>query len=210
MSRGLAWSLGLILVGAVAAPANADGPPDCVPCASPQPDHPSRSVLFGDGNGYTAGVVAADVGAMATAGVLLSVSYATHGNTISLDGLGAASVPLVLSGPLIHFIHGRPIFGLVSMLGWASLEATAIGLGAGLGESAMPSSNDVGGQDNRVRGGVVGVSIAVVGGALMTLLDGWMARSVHSKLPASPKAVLTPSVWTTAGGGGGAGVAGTF
>ena len=85
-------------------------------------DGRKENVVTGDGQGYSAEVVAADIGG-ALAVPLIALPTWSSSNpwiwTIPLSG-----VPATLSGPIVHAIHGRWVPAIASFFGWASVVAT--------------------------------------------------------------------------------------
>lgn len=187
----------------MAASAHADAPASNE--LPPPPPITEPRAVFGNGNGYGAQVAIADAAAMASVPIILSIGWATNSwHQLDAPAFIAANAPFVLTGPIVHFIHARPAFGVVSLFGWASVAVTAQGVGfvsmfPGCGEAAPCGQG---------RGGAIAIAIAAGGGALMTMLDAWMARSVHVAEPRRAAAV-TPTAWALPSGGG-VGLAGAF
>lgn len=171
-------------------------------------DGRKENVVTGDGQGYSAEVVAADIGG-ALAVPLIALPTWKSSNpwiwTIPLSG-----VPATLSGPIVHAIHGRWVPAVASFFGWASVVATGWFTGAVLQMGTSCNVTDRGGSppctpmgDRTELAVGAGIGAGVLGAALMTVLDAWMARTVK------PERVLEPSAWVTTSGGG-AGLGGTF
>jgi len=139
-------------------------------------DAPLPATFFGNGHGYTARVVIADVAAMAFVPIAIVSGWAAERqNFRDFWPFVVANFPVVLTGPIVHLAHGRVGPGFISLFGWASVTATAEGLGALF---AMSSCGESSCNDNTGRGGAIAIGIGLAGGGLMTALDAWMARSV--------------------------------
>ena len=170
-------------------------------------DGRKENVVTGDGQGYSAEVVAADIGGALAVPVIALPTWSSSNPwiwTIPLSG-----VPATLSGPIVHAIHGRWVPAIASFFGWASVVATGWLTGGLLQMGSLCNVTDRGGASCTSAGDRAelavgaGIGAGVIGAALMTVLDARMARTVK------PERVLEPSAWVTTSGGG-AGLGGSF
>ena len=152
--------------------------------------------MFGDGHGYQLAVVVGDIAATVTVPALVAVGAFTGSSWFGVLAL----FPTTLTGPIIHFAHGRSIPGTISLFGWAAVPATALGI-AVLGAAAA---------DDFAIGTGTFIGVASAGAIAMTVLDWYLARDVTVRQPASQTSVVwAPSV-VPMHGGGWAGISGAW
>jgi hypothetical protein len=161
---------------ACAVTAECDAPLRCVHdrCVSlaPKPDWHSKTfggrAMFGDGRGYTAEIVGADI--LALVGTT-SFLLAAAGIDRSYRGgwQAAAMVPVVI-GPVVHATRARWLPAVISFFGWSSFGLTVLTaslLTSACTECATPWL-------------AAGAVVLAIGGSLLTTLDAWMARDVRT------------------------------
>lgn len=139
---------------------------------------------FGNGRSYTRDIVIVDASVSTAVTIIEALSWSpfVHDGGDPSGWIGLAPM-LTLAGPITHFAHGRVIAGILSLLGWAGVDAIAslLPLTARLGESGggincrlpcpVPDRRDV------VRANMIP---SMAGATVMLLLDAVMARSVHA------------------------------
>jgi hypothetical protein len=156
-----------------------------------------HKAMFGDGRDYGTIVAVTDVAAAVTEPLLVAATLATNSANTTSAVLGVISfLPVTLSGPIVHFIHGRPIPGIISFFTWASVAGTTFAV-AGLFGLAFGN-----GEFSNGAAFVGGIAFGAGAGALVTWLDVTMARRVAApevKVPATSVRWM-PGVVPTPGG----------
>jgi len=134
---------------------------------------------------------------------VLAVGTATNNGVIDLT----AAIPTTLTGPIIHFAHGRYVPGVISFFGWASVAATTF---FGAGVAALTSFNNDTNNNGSAVTVAVGVAIGATGGALMTWLDVYLARSVAISASGQPPSTMLAPAFVPLRGGAMGSVVGKF
>jgi hypothetical protein len=169
-------------------------------------DEEAPAVIRGNGRGYSASIMIADVSAALVIPATILPTWSQSNPWIWSIPLSAA--PVVLTGPLMHAAHGRWLAAAVSFGGWTSVVASSWFVGGLLSmmmrmqcvpDQRHPCATT---QDLSALGAGLGITVGVAGTAGMTLLDGWMARPIV-------RTHVAPSV-TFDGHGASAGLLGSF
>jgi len=153
--------------------------------------------MFGDGHGYGGQILAADLAALAAAGSIVGIDYVADSSIghSNWGGYPLAMAPPVLTGPIVHLAHRRPLAALFSFIGWSSVAGTSFFVGVTYGSATLSQQlpDQFGHFDSPgIRGIPVGLAVAAGGGVLMTTLDAWMARSVEPSQHARAIDAATP------------------
>lgn len=129
--------------------------------------------MFGDGRGYTAEIVGADI--LALVGTTSFLLLAAGIDASYRGGWQAAAMVPVVIGPVVHATRGRWIPATISFFGWSSFGLTV--LTASLLTSACTECS--------TPWLAAGTAVLAIGGSLLTTLDAWMARAVRTPRRAS-------------------------
>jgi hypothetical protein len=155
--------------------------------AHPRP-HRHSSMLtqafVGDGRGYVAAVLIADIAAFASTLPVWMPAYAADASRFAV-GLQVLPLTQLIVGPIIHAVHGRSMPTLISLLGWTTVAMTTF---------FTPLLVTYGNED-RPEGLALGSAFCIGGSIVMTVVDAFLARDVHveSRRPhAVPSLALQP------------------
>ena len=144
--------------------------------------------MFGDGVGYQTAVLVGDLVAVLTVPAIIALSSASNTSGTAL----LAALPTTLTGPIIHWAHGRAIPGVISLFGWASIPPSAVTVGVVV---------VLGNIYNAAAGIAAFIGIATVGASVMTAVDWYMARDMTSHPPKKASTLQwVPSVVPVRGG----------
>ena len=147
---------------------------------------PEFESLYGNGRGYVAAILAADIVATTTALVEWSLFYVADPDR-AREGFQWLALSQLVAGSTIHFAHHRLVFGVSSLIGWS-----AVSLQAYFVPQAINPRNDDG------AGLAAGLAFALSGAVGMTIADALMARTAPQ--PAGNGGAWTPMFSPTRGG----------
>lgn len=176
-------------------------------------DDSGPNVIEGTKKGYSAEIVVVDVSAALLIPATIAPTWSDNPWIWSIPLSGA---PLALGGPIMHLAHGRIIAASASFLGWTSVIATSWAVGGlatmmfRLSDPCVPSQFHAcsPAPDRSWAGAAMGIGVGVLGTALMTWLDAWLARPFH-KATHTRQQTLSPTV-SMSGAGASAALLGSF